>query len=254
MHQIQIPHCTTCEKEINTLGKSNKDSLLDESVFVSQHCNDSNSFTNINNKLKDGVSLKVNTLEGFSPHASTPKLDEKPSLTDKKKLTQEKLKIDFENIEADGVEKNSVKVNILEIDLNQIDKYNNENNNLSDRKIKTSDYESLGSTINETNNVTDKLSNLQINTLNSSYDDVINTSVADAIIKKGRANSVNSENSISQDSSKLHAESRQPAWTHNDGCKQIRTIVPGQYYAQAKHKDGSLLPIIFEVSVYMFFC
>lgn len=225
--------------------------MLDESVFVSQHCNDSNSFAN-NNKLKDGVSLKVNTLEGFSPHASTPKLDEKPSLTDKKKLTQEKLKIDFENIEADGVEKNSVKVNILEIDLNQIDKYNNENNNLSDRKIKTSDYESLGSTVNETNNITDKLSNLQINTLNSSYDDVINTSV-DAIIKKGRTNSVNSD-SISKDSSKPHAESRQPAWTYNDGSKQIRKIVPGQYYAQAKHKDGSLLPIIFEVSVYMFFC
>ena len=252
MHQIQIPHCTTCEKEINTLGKSNKDSLLDESVFVSQHCNDSNSFAN-NNKLKDGVSLKVNTLEGFSPHASTPKLDEKPSLIDKKKLTQEKLKIDFENIGADGVEKNSMKVNIPEIDLNQIDKYKNENN-LSDRKIKTSDYESLGSTINETNNITDKLSNLQINTLNSSYDDVINTSVADAIIKKGRNNSVNSDNSISKDSSKPHAESRQPAWTYNDGSKQIRKIVPGQYYAQAKHKDGSLLPIIFEVSVYMFFC
>lgn len=252
MHQIQIPYCTTCEKEINTLGKSNKDTLLDESVFVSQHCNDSNSFAN-NNKLKDGVSLKVNTLEGFSPHASTPKLDEKPSLIDKKKLTQEKLKIDFENIGADGVEKNSMKVNIPEIDLNQIDKYKNENN-LSDRKIKTSDYESLGSTINETNNITDKLSNLQINTLNSSYDDVINTSVADAIIKKGRNNSVNSDNSISKDSSKPHAESRQPAWTYNDGSKQIRKIVPGQYYAQAKHKDGSLLPIIFEVSVYMFFC
>ena len=226
--------------------------MLDESVFVSQHCNDSNSFAN-NNKLKDGVSLKVNTPEGFSPHASTPKLDEKPFLIDQKKLTQEKPKIDFENIEADGVEKNSMKVNIPEIYLNQVDKYKNENN-LSDRKIKTSDYESLGSTVNETNNITDKLSNLQINTLNSSYDDVINTSVADAIIKKGRANSVNSENSISQDSSKLHAESRQPAWTHNDGSKQIRTIVPGQYYAQAKHKDGSLLPIIFEVSVYMFFC
>ena len=226
--------------------------MLDESVFVSQHCNDSNSFAN-NNKLKDGVSLKVNTLEGFSPHASTPKLDEKPSLIDKKKLTQEKLKIDFENIGADGVEKNSMKVNIPEIDLNQIDKYKNENN-LSDRKIKTSDYESLGSTINETNNITDKLSNLQINTLNSSYDDVINTSVADAIIKKGRNNSVNSDNSISKDSSKPHAESRQPAWTYNDGSKQIRKIVPGQYYAQAKHKDGSLLPIIFEVSVYMFFC
>ena len=252
MHQIQIPYCTTCEKEINTLGKSNKDTLLDESVFVSQHCNDSNSFAN-NNKLKDGVSLKVNTLEGFSPHASTPKLDEKPSLIDKKKLTQEKLKIDFENIGADGVEKNSMKVNIPEIDLNQIDKYKNENN-LSDRKIKTSDYESLGSTINETNNITDKLSNLQINTLNSSYDDVINTSVADAIIKKGRNNSVNSDNSLSKDSSKPHAESRQPAWTYNDGSKQIRKIVPGQYYAQAKHKDGSLLPIIFEVSVYMFFC
>ena len=252
MHQIQIPYCTTCEKEINTLGKSNKDSLLDESVFVSQHCNDSNSFAK-NNKLKDGVSLKVNTLEGFSPHASTPKLDEKPSLIDKKKLTQEKLKIDFENIGADGVEKNSMKVNIPEIDLNQIDKYKNENN-LSDRKIKTSDYESLGSTINETNNITDKLSNLQINTLNSSYDDVINTSVADAIIKKGRNNSVNSDNSISKDSSKPHAESRQPAWTYNDGSKQIRKIVPGQYYAQAKHKDGSLLSIIFEVSVYMFFC
>lgn len=252
MHQIQIPYCTTCQKEINTLGKSNKDTLLDESVFVSQHCNDSNSFAN-NNKLKDGVSLKVNTLEGFSPHASTPKLDEKPSLIDKKKLTQEKLKIDFENIGADGVEKNSMKVNIPEIDLNQIDKYKNENN-LSDRKIKTSDYESLGSTINETNNITDKLSNLQINTLNSSYDDVINTSVADAIIKKGRNNSVNSDNSISKDSSKPHAESRQPAWTYNDGSKQIRKIVPGQYYAQAKHKDGSLLPIIFEVSVYMFFC
>lgn len=252
MHQIQIPYCTTCQKEINTLGKSNKDTLLDESVFVSQHCNDSNSFAN-NNKLKDGVSLKVNTLEGFSPHASTPKLDEKPSLIDKKKLTQEKLKIDFENIGADGVEKNSMKVNIPEIDLNQIDKYKNENN-LSDRKIKTSDYESLGSTINETNNITDKLSNLQINTLNSSYDDVINTSVADAIIKKGRNNSVNSDNNISKDSSKPHAESRQPAWTYNDGSKQIRKIVPGQYYAQAKHKDGSLLPIIFEVSVYMFFC
>lgn len=225
--------------------------MLDESVFVSQHCNDSNSFAN-NNKLKDGVSLKVNTPEGFSPHASTPKLDEKPSLIDKKKLTQEKLKINFENIGADGVEKNSMKVNIPEIDLNQIDKYKNENN-LSDRKIKTSDYESLGSTINETNNITDKLSNLQINTLNSSYDDAINTSVADAIIKKGRTNSVNSD-SISKDSSKPHAESRQPAWTYNDGSKQIRKIVPGQYYAQAKHKDGSLLPIIFEVSVYMFFC
>ena len=226
--------------------------MLDESVFVSKHCSDSNSSTNINNKPKDGGSLKVSTLEGFSPHASTPKLDEKPSFIDKKKLTQEKLKIDFENIEADIIEKNIGEVNIPELDLNQIDKYKNENNNLNDRKIKTSDYESLGSTINETNNVTDKLSNLQINNLNSSDDDVINTSVDDAIVNEGHSNSVNSENrNLEKDSSKPHTGSVQPSWTHsNDGSKQIRKIVPGQYYAQAKHKDGSLLPIIFEVGVY----
>ena len=256
MHQVQIPHCRTCDKEINTLAESNKDSLLDESVFISQHCNDSNSFTDINNKPKDGVSLKVNTLEGFSLHASTPKLDEKPSVIDKKKLTQEKQKIDFESIEADGKEKNRVKVNIPELDLNLIDKYKYENNNLNDRKIKTSDYESLGSTINKTNSITDQLSNLQINTLNSIGDDVINTSVADGGIKKGHTNSFNSVNrNLENGICKSPAESVQPAWTlSNDGSKQIRKIIPGQYYAQAKHKDSSLLPIVFEVSGCIFFC
>jgi len=92
-------------------------------------------------------------------------------------------------------------------------------------QTKTSDYSSLGSST-------------------SSDSRFSNEKQLSTILNSINSNVYNSLSPIQNDSLRKGEASMRNTWLTNKPSQQI---VPGLYYGQAKHKDGSLLPIIFEI-------
>ena len=159
-----------------------------------------------------------NQLDGFSPHTiSTPVSDSKfegKIIKDEQNTYPEQRKLDLKNIE-DAVAK---------IDL--------ADENCNDNKPKTSDYDSLS------NSIVDNL----LNKLSQDSELCDNQKTDNNIIQEPKSSSCKKA-----DISDLVFEDCKKTLDEKDKGN-VSKISPGQYYGQARHKDGSMLPIIFEVS------
>lgn len=186
----------------------------------------------------------------LSPHTSTPKVlntsnnKSQPRIETPADKTPEQVKLNFDEEDDVGMkisdQKESIKptsldrkkeeklcknnTNDLKIETNN---YNNNNNNkdILKKQIKTSDYESMSSSV-----VDDVLSQL--------------TSTPET---SNKPQQVGESKTKSRDvSSDLVFEDCKDVLDDQDKGN-LNRIFPGQYYGQARHKDGSMLPILFEV-------
>ena len=204
---------------------------------------------------------KRDKLDGFSPHTiSTPVLDEKREIKNRneEQLTDqitEKQKLDF--CEADENDKkgyntdSAIKKNFVSTDPDKSkdgtvvrDAFVTKDTVTKDasqhKQVKTSDYESLSSSI-----VDDVLSRLSKDT------ELCNE-------QKTRicASEATSRNVVASEVSGIwdlvFEDCKREILEKDKG--DLSKIYPGQYYGQARHKDGSMLPILFEVSRCFVFC
>uniref|UniRef100_A0A7M5V6U5 Uncharacterized protein n=1 Tax=Clytia hemisphaerica TaxID=252671 RepID=A0A7M5V6U5_9CNID len=203
------------------------------------------------NKLNNCVSHQANKkdkLDGFSPHTiSTPVSDEKRETNIDRiegKLTDqitEKQKLDFgQNDREESLRKTDIvftdPVKIKDGAVVKdafVAKDTVSRDVLQHKQIKTSDYESLSSSI-----VDDVLSRLSKNT------ELCNEQKTRVCASK--ATSQNFTASEQSGLSDLVFEDCKKEILEKDKG-DLSKIYPGQYYGQARHKDGSMLPILFEI-------
>lgn len=178
--------------------------------------------------IENTSQLKIECLDGFSPHedsSSTPKQDDidhtdsivkpliipnRPNLPECQKLFKSKNNYDGSiNDRHSGTAEHSPS------NKNQAHQLNKNENQLK-TQIKTSDYESLGCSLAEENSGI---------TAPSKIDNLVKTN-----------------DQVAADASSVFEK------TDSNSC-MLNRIIPGQYYGQARHKDGSMLPILFEVDL-----
>lgn len=201
----------------NDLVVENLDNLEEEQPQPSNNTHKNNDSGIENNSFVKHETNRscCNQLDGFSPHTiSTPVNDCKSEEKITKDNTYpEQQKLDLKNIE-DAVAK-------IDIAADE---------NCNDNRPKTSDYDSLSNSI--VDNLLNKL---------SQDSELCTSQKTDNTIQEPKLSSFKKA-----DISDLVFEDCKKTIDEKDKGN-VSKISPGQYYGQARHKDGSILPIIFEV-------
>jgi len=190
-------------------------------------------------------------LAELSPHTSTPKIlntsgnnKTQPRIEDPVEKTPEQVKLIFDDDEAEKTssdQKESMKITSNDEQKKPAETIQNKdcydlktnNNNINNKdflkkQIKTSDYESMSSSV-----VDDVLSRL--------------TSTPETSNKTQQVwESKTKSRDVSSDL--VFEDCKNVVDDHDKG--NLNKIFPGQYYGQARHRDGSMLPILFEVCCY----